>query len=108
MWPVPPERAARPVAHVLGRARIPDTTASCVRGHEPRGAPRRRATFRQALQSAEKPQHVCGSAECPPGARLPIVGRKIECPKEESMSSAPYTSHHSEGASPLFAVVSLL
>ena len=24
---VPPERAARPVAHVLGRARIPDTTA---------------------------------------------------------------------------------
>ena len=24
------------------------------------------------------------------------------------MSSAPYTSHHSEGASPLFAVVSLL
>ncbi len=41
--------APRRVAHVLGRARIPDTTASCVRGHEPRGAPRRRATFRQTL-----------------------------------------------------------
>ena len=65
----------------------PPTPAPCVRGHEPRGAPRRRATFRRALLARRREGDRPRAGEAQDGEPDRAATRRLACaPLERSVA----------------------